>query len=119
MLIFNRFIAPSAWLPAAFIVAAFALPVTTVIAAHADADTLIVGGCVAAPGALNCVARVGPAGNPYIRVVPPPDSDAEKERAEARDKKWIERCRPVIAQDRFGVARYRYSATGCDFGIIQ
>ena len=119
MLIFNRASAPSALWPIAPIAAAFALSVITLTAAYAAADTLAVGGCVGAPGAVNCVVRVGPAGDPYIRTVPQPDTEAEKERAAARDRKWIDRCRPVIAQDRYGVPRYHYAAAGCEFGVIE
>jgi hypothetical protein len=35
------------------------------------------------------------------------------------DHKWEERCRPTIAQDRYGVPRYQYAAPGCEFGIID
>jgi hypothetical protein len=91
--------------------AALAIAVITFTAARAD-DTLIVGGCTGTRGAANCVLRIGPAGNPYIRTVPQPQDAADKEQAAARDRKWIERCRPVIEQDRYGVAR-------CEFGVIE
>jgi hypothetical protein len=51
--------------------------------------------------------------------VPQPDNEADKERAAARDHKWIERCRPTIAQDHYGVPRYHYVAEGCEFGVIE
>jgi hypothetical protein len=51
--------------------------------------------------------------------VPPPEDEAEKERAMARDRRWMERCRPIIAQDRYGVPRYHYAAPGCEFGVIE
>lgn len=89
----------------------------TASAAHADGMAL--GGCIGGTGSLNCVVRWGEAGDPFIRVVPPPLNDTERTRAAERDRKWEERCRPTIAQDRFGVARYHYAAPGCDFGIIQ
>jgi hypothetical protein len=115
--IFSRAKAHSAYLSAASIVAAFTLPVIALTAAYAD--TLIVGGCVGAPGAINCVARIGTAGDPYIRTVPQPETEADKERAAARDRKWIDRCHPTIAQDRYGVPRYHYAAAGCEFGVIE
>jgi hypothetical protein len=87
------------------------------IAAHAD--TLGVGGCVGTSGSLNCVVRVGPAGDPYVRTIPQPETDEDKERAAARDRKWIDRCHPIITQDRFGVPRYRYATSGCEFGVIE
>jgi len=83
------------------------------------ADGMAVGGCIGGQGALNCVVRWGEAGDPYIRTVPEPVNQAERERAAQRDHKWQERCKPVIAQDRYGVPRYRYSAPGCEFGVID
>jgi len=85
----------------------------------ARADFLIVGGCVGGRGALNCVVRKGPVGDPYVRQVPPPDTEAEKDRTTRRDQKWMDRCRPVIVQDGYGVPRYHYSAKGCDFGVLE
>jgi hypothetical protein len=115
--IFSRAKASSAFWPAACIVAAFTLLVITLTAAYAD--TLAVGGCVGAPGAINCAVRVGPAGDPYIRTVPQPETEADREQAAARDRKWIDRCHPTIAQDRYGVPRYHYTAAGCEFGVIE
>jgi hypothetical protein len=51
--------------------------------------------------------------------VPQSENEAEKERATARDRKWIDRCHPTIAQDRYGVPRYHYAALGCEFGVIE
>jgi hypothetical protein len=39
--------------------------------------------------------------------------------AEERDRRWIERCRPVIHRDRYGVGRYSYAARGCEFGPLE
>jgi hypothetical protein len=100
-----------------YILAASAMSVMTLTAA--DADMVGVGGCVGAPGAVNCVVRVGPASDPYIRAVPQPENEADKERSAARDRRWIERCHPTIAQDRYGVPRYHYVAAGCEFGVIE
>jgi hypothetical protein len=99
------------------LLAASALSVVTLTAA--DADTVGVGGCTGGRGSINCVFRVGPAGDPYIRTVPQPENETDKERATARDHKWIDRCHPTIAQDRYGVPRYRYAAAGCEFGVIE
>jgi hypothetical protein len=49
--------------------------------------------------------------------VPEPLDEAEKARVMARDRRWRARCRPVVENDRFGVARYHYSAPGCEFGV--
>jgi len=83
------------------------------------ADGMAVGGCIGGQGALNCVVRWGAAGDPYIRTVPEPANSAERERAAQRDHKWQDRCKPVIAQDRYGVPRYQYAAAGCEFGVIE
>jgi hypothetical protein len=100
--------------------AAALLPAITFMpAAPAYADKLIVSGCVGSWGAGNCVTRKGPAGDPYVRLVPTPDDQAEKARTTERDHRWMDRCRPIIAQDRYGVPRYRYVAPGCEFGVIE
>jgi len=115
VLIFSRArLLPASW-RAAYAGAALTLPLVTL----AYADTLYVGGCVGAPGTVSCVLRVGPAGDPYIRLVPQPENEAEKARATERDHRWMNRCRPVIAQDRYGVPRYYYAAPGCEFGVIE
>jgi hypothetical protein len=36
-----------------------------------------------------------------------------------RDRKWVDRCRPVIRQDHYGVDRYHYAAPGCEFGKTE
>ena len=107
--------------PVAQFGAAVALSIVTLglIWSAAYADGMIVGGCVGHEGALNCVARWGEAGDPYVRKVPEPADDAERARSAQRDKKWEARCQPVIAQDRYGVPRYQYVARGCEFGVIE
>ena len=72
--------------------------------------------CVAATRSFNCVAQTATAGDPYIRVVPEALDEAQKAQEATRDRKWVARCRPVIQRDRYGVARYHYSAPGCEFG---
>jgi hypothetical protein len=103
----------SAWCLGAVV----ALSVLTSIPARAD--KLFVGGCTAGRGSLNCVGRLTEPGDPYVREVPQPHSEADKARAGERDQKWLERCRPVIRQDRYGVGRYGYAAPGCEFGVFE
>jgi hypothetical protein len=91
----------------------------TVWTAAARADGIVLGGCVGSQGAVNCVVRWGEAGDPYIRVVPEPADKAERARSAERERKWEARCKPVIAQDGYGIPRYRFSAPGCEFGIID
>jgi hypothetical protein len=85
----------------------------------ARAEEFAAGGCLGAGGSLNCVARWGEARDPYIRIVPQPADDTERKQAAERDRKWEARCKPTIAQDRYGVPRYQYAAPGCDFGVLQ
>lgn len=94
-----------------------AVLVTIWSAAHADG--MAVGGCVGTGGSVSCVARWGEAGDPYIRIVPQPVDEIDRKRAAERERKWEERCRPTIAQDRYGVPRYQYVVAGCEFGIIE
>ena len=105
--------------------------VTLSLVSFAHADTLDVFGCVggggygwgyghgSGAGGSSCVERKGPAGDPYVRTVPAPKSDEERERSAERDHKWLARCRPIVAQDRYGVPRYHYAAPGCEFGVIE
>ena len=89
------------------------------ICSAANADGLVAGGCLGRGISLNCVARWGTPGDPYVRIVPPIKDDEEQKRSAERDHRWEQRCKPTIAQDRFGVPRYFYSAPGCEFGVIQ
>ncbi len=100
-------------------VAMLSLIISGVILSAAYADDMLVGGCVGGGRSANCVVRWGEAGDPFIRLVPEPANALEKKRSAERDHKWEERCRPRIAQDRYGVPRYQYAAPGCDFGVIE
>jgi hypothetical protein len=82
-----------------------------------EAPMLESGGCVGTWSSINCVRRWGPAGDPYLRQVPQPLDAAAIARAEARERRWAERCHPVIALDPYGVSRYRYAQPGCEFGV--
>jgi hypothetical protein len=117
----NKLVSAAACRLAARVGAAVGLSVTTMLtiwsAAHAAG--IATGGCVGAGASVNCVVRWGEASDPYIRLVPAPADEAEKAQSADRDHKWEQRCRPVIAQDQYGVPRYRYSAPGCEFGVIQ
>lgn len=73
--------------------------------------------CVGGFTTFNCVTRWGPAGDPYVRTVPRAVDEAEKARLVARDHKWLERCKPIVERDRYGVGRLRYAAPGCEFGV--
>jgi hypothetical protein len=75
-------------------------------------------GCSGNFGAVACGAVWGAGGDPYVRKVPAPSNAEDQAQYDARDRKWVEHCHPVIRQDRYGVARYHYSAAGCEFGVI-
>jgi hypothetical protein len=85
----------------------------------AGADGIAAGGCIGAAATLNCAVRWGSPGDPFVRLVPQTFDEAAKAAATERDRKWMDRCRPVITQDRYGVPRYHYSAAGCEFGVIK
>jgi hypothetical protein len=70
-------------------------------------------------GSQTCVWMKGPTRNPHIIQVPQPASDEDRARAAAREKRWVERCQPVILPDAFGVPRYVYAAAGCEFGRLD
>jgi hypothetical protein len=91
----------------------------TSVCSTASAGGIAYGGCSGGRGSANCVVRWGEAGDPYIRVVPQPAGEAERDQEAKRDRKWEQRCKPVIAQDRYGVPRYQYVAAGCEFGVLQ
>jgi len=65
----------------------------------------------------NCAQVTAEGGNPYIRLVPEPLGESERGQLAARDHRWVDHCHPVVHYDRYGVARYRYSAAGCEFGV--
>jgi hypothetical protein len=99
--------------------AALAVLISAAIWNTAHADGVVLGGCLGGGGSVNCVVRWGEAGDPYVRQVPAPIDEVEKQHAAERDKRWEQRCRPTIAQDRYGVPRYQYAAPGCEFGVLQ
>ena len=100
---------------AAHVAAAALLSIITFTSAYAG--SVSDWSCVGGWRGFNCVEQSGSAGDPYIRLVPEPVDQAEKERFQAHDRKWLARCRPVIEHDHYGVAHYHYSAPGCEFGL--
>jgi hypothetical protein len=99
--------------------AAFAVAVLTLLVATAPAPAqgITSGGCIGGRNSFNCVTLWGGAGDPYIRIVPPPRDAAAAALAQERERRWVDRCRPIIEPDVFGVPRYRYAAPGCEFGV--
>ena len=74
-------------------------------------------GCVGGWTTFNCGQVSAEGGNPYVRLVPEPLGESERGQLAARDHRWLDHCHPVVQYDRYGVARYRYSAAGCEFGL--
>jgi hypothetical protein len=87
------------------------------IGTAAQAQTVGSSSCLGSWYSFNCVNQWAPTGDPFIRMVPPPADAAAKASALHHERRWVDRCRPVIRQDRYGIARYRYAAPGCEFGI--
>jgi hypothetical protein len=94
------------------------LSLTGFVLSAAHAGGLEVDSCVGSRYSMTCVSRWGAYGDPYIRQVAPA-TEAEKTLQADRDRKWQERCQPLVYQDRYGVQRYEYTAPGCEFGVIQ
>jgi hypothetical protein len=86
-------------------------------AAHAGAIERT--SCVGRYDAFSCSTVWGEAGDPYIRTVLGPRSAQEEAEFIERDHKWMARCHPVITQDHYGINRYHYAASGCEFGVIN
>jgi hypothetical protein len=85
-------------------------------AAHTASVTS--GGCVGWWwSSFECSTLWAPAVNPFVRLAPQPVGEAEQTRATERDRKWLERCRPVVEPGRYGVPRYHYAAPNCEFGV--
>ena len=80
----------------------------------ADVETT---SCVGSPGASSCTTVWRRADDSSVRIVSVPAAALGSEGAE-RDRLWLARCRPVIKPDRYGVGRYHYAASGCEFGVI-
>jgi hypothetical protein len=99
---------------------ALASPPFPIVPSPALAETVITDSCVGTRGLESCVTTFRkPSPNPHIIHVPMPISEQDVAEQRQRDKRWEERCRPTITQDRFGVQRYVYAAQGCEFGRLN
>ena len=108
----RRFSLP-AWL------AALALLALSMMSAPARSEGVATWNCHGIRYARSCVTtfRRGRF-HPHVINVPAQTAD-ELAATEARDRRWVERCGPVIRQDRYGMPRYSYSARGCEFGVLD
>jgi hypothetical protein len=80
----------------------------------ASAENLSNNSCGGRWTGFNCTEQ---ATDPYIRIVPEPVGETQRSQFAARDRRWVDHCHPTVQYDRYGVARYRYAATGCEFGV--
>jgi hypothetical protein len=114
----SRRFSPSAWL------AALALLALSMMSAPARSQP------VEGAHTFNCYGRFfgthscvstfrGGWRHPHVIAVPGPQSAEERAAADARDRRWANRCRPVTHPDRYGMQRYRYAESGCEFGIYD
>ena len=79
----------------------------------------VVSSCVFSGGLGHCVRhRYGDAGAAGVKTSGEPSAEDAAEIRE-RERKWAERCRPVVRQDAYGVGRYVYAARGCEYGRID
>jgi hypothetical protein len=112
----SRRFSPIAWLAA---LALLALSIMAAPARSEPRDRTHTFNCFGSANMRSCVAtsRSGRF-NPNVINVPAPKGD-DLAAAEARDRRWEERCNPVIRQDQFGMPRYSYGAAGCEFGRLD
>lgn len=106
-----------AWLAA---LALLALSMTAARAESGDGDGVYTTNCFGSRNMESCIStfRSGRL-NPHVIAVPGPAAANELSAAEARDRRWAERCRPVIRQDRYGMPRYSYDMPGCEYGRLD
>ena len=113
----SRRFSPIAWLAA---LALLALSIMAAPARSEPRDRTHTFNCFGSANMRSCVAtsRRGRF-HTNVTTVPAPTNDDDIAAAEARDRRWVERCSPVIRQDRFGMPRYSYSTAGCEFGRLD
>jgi hypothetical protein len=113
----SRRFSPLAWLAA---LAVLALSMMAAPARSQAGEGVYTWNCFGSRYSRSCVGifRDG-RNNPHVIKVPGPTSPEETAAAEARDRRWSERCSPVISQDRYGMPRYTYRAPGCEYGRLD
>lgn len=75
--------------------------------------------CFGGRGSASCVIVEGGGGNPQVRSIPELKTDQEKAESAQRERLWVQRCKPQMALDGYGVARLTYAAASCEFGKYQ
>jgi hypothetical protein len=107
---------PTAWLAP---LALLALSMMSAPARSEPQDRVSILNCHGSRYAATCVTtrRRGRL-NPHVISVPA-QSEEDAAAAQARDRRWAERCEPVVRPDRYGMPRYSYSARGCEYGRLD
>lgn len=96
---------------------ALALPAFLVTVEPASAGGSANLSCVGAGRSVSCAAVWGGGGAGFPRILHAPGARADENAAAAeRERRWLARCQPTIAPDRYGIGRYTYKAAGCEFG---
>lgn len=103
-----------------YALAVLTLPTMTRAAFAQHVTDTVVGSCVFSGGLSHCARRYryGDAGATGIKTSREPSPEDVAENRE-RERKWVDRCRPVVRQDAYGVGRYVYTARGCEYGRIE
>ncbi len=114
----SRRFSPTAWLAA---LALLALSMLSAPARSQPIDGVRTSDCFGyLLGTRSCISTFrGGWRNPHVIAVPAAQTPEERAAADARDRRWVERCRPVSQRDGFGMQRYRYSQPGCEFGALD
>jgi hypothetical protein len=89
---------------------------TLLMLSPAQADNTRSTNCVGSRWSVSCVTtwRSGVV-DPYVRELVP-RSEQDIAESKERERQWHARCRPMIQEDRYGVSRYVYAGSGCEFG---
>ena len=77
--------------------------------------------CFQYAGIVSCSGEWGEARGSFPKIIHVPEPKGDKETAEAEQeyRQWLERCRPVLRENRYGVGEYHYAKPGCEFGKTQ
>jgi hypothetical protein len=107
---------PTAWLAA---LALLALSMMSAPARSESQDRVSILNCYGSRYAGSCVlTRRSGRLSPHVITVPA-KSEEEAAAAQERDRRWAKRCEPVVRPDRYGMLRYSYSASGCEYGRLD
>lgn len=113
----SRRFSPAAWLAA---LALLALSMMAAPARSEPSEGVYTTNCFDTRSTESCITTFrGGRLSPHVITVPAPASADALAAAETRDRRWAERCRPVIRQDRYGMPRYSYDAPGCEYGRLD